>query len=220
VPPRSRVLDLGCGGGEISAALKKLKDCYVVGVDAHQPNGSEGLDAYFQHDLNNGLPGLPLNFDYILLLDVIEHLGAPEKFVSELSHAIRLFPRIKIVVSVPNIAFIVMRVMLMFGQFNYGKRGILDMTHMRLFTFSSLRALLEQRGFQVTEVVGVPAPFPLASGNNKVASLLIEINRILIRVSKRLFSYQILMVVQPRPSLELLLKAAEEESKVRVATRG
>ena len=39
------------------------------------------LDAFVLHDLNDGLP--PLNFgdfDYVLLLDVIEHLASPEPF--------------------------------------------------------------------------------------------------------------------------------------------
>ena len=44
------------------------------------------------------------------------------------------------------------------------KRGILDLTHTRLFTFSTLRRLLEGAGFQVLELRGVPAPFPLALG--------------------------------------------------------
>ena len=35
---------------------------------------------------------------------------------------------------------------MLFGQFNYGKRGILDMTHTRLFTFRSFRRLLEEAG--------------------------------------------------------------------------
>ena len=39
--------------------------------------------------------------------------------------------------------------MLLFGQFNYGKRGILDLTHTRLFTFESFRRLFEQGGFRV-----------------------------------------------------------------------
>ena len=33
--------------------------------------------------------------------------------------------------------------MLLFGQFNYGKRGILDLTHTRLFTFESFRRLFD-----------------------------------------------------------------------------
>ena len=34
--------------------------------------------------------------------------------------------------------------MLLFGQFNYGKKGILDATHTRLFTFRSLDELLDK----------------------------------------------------------------------------
>ena len=41
--------------------------------------------------------------------------------------------------------------MLLIGQFNYGKRGILDLTHARLFTFESFRRLFEQGGFRVVE---------------------------------------------------------------------
>ena len=43
-----------------------------------------------------------------------------------------------------NIAFIVTRLMLLLGQFNYGKRGILDVMHTCLFTFALLRRLFEQ----------------------------------------------------------------------------
>ena len=40
-----------------------------------------------------------------------------------------------LVLTTPNIAFVVQRLMLLLGQFNYGKAGILDRTHTRLFTF-------------------------------------------------------------------------------------
>ena len=52
--------------------------------------------------------------------------------------------------------------MLLVGQFNYGKAGILDRTHTRLFTFRSLRYLLRDAGFRIKRVRGIPAPFPLA----------------------------------------------------------
>jgi hypothetical protein len=104
------------------------------------------------------------------------------------------------------------------GQFNYGKRGNLDMTHTRLFTFGSLRALFEQGGFRVLETRGIPAPFPLALGNNSLARLLLRLNRILIHLLKRLFSYQIIMVAKPYPSLEWLLQGAEEQSAVRAGS--
>ena len=64
-----------------------------------------------------------------------------------------------------NIGFMATRLMLLFGQFNYGKKGILDATHTRLFTFRSLRELLTQSDYKIVEMRGIPAPFP-APGDN------------------------------------------------------
>jgi hypothetical protein len=155
------------------------------------------------------------DFDFMLLLDVIEHLYAPEQFMHQLRDTVKLSPNVKIVVSTGNIGFIVTRFMLLLGQFNYGKRGILDMTHTRLFTFGSLRALLEQGGFRIIETRGISAPFQLAMGNSRLARLLLGLNQVLIRLSKGLFSYQIFMVIKPYPSLEYLLQSAEEQSAAR-----
>ena len=63
--------------------------------------------------------------------------------------------------------------MLLFGQFNYGKRGVLDLTHTRLFTFGSFRRLFEQAGFKVVEERGVPGPFPLAMGDSALSRALV-----------------------------------------------
>jgi glycosyltransferase involved in cell wall biosynthesis len=216
VHPNSRVLDLGCAGGYMAAILKKLKGCHVVGVDVYPLERNVGLDGFHQHDLNQGVPEVGMkDFDFLLLLDVIEHLHAPEQFVHQLRDAVKLSPNVKIVVSTGNIGFIVTRFMLLLGQFNYGKRGILDMTHTRLFTFGSLRALFEQDGFRIIAIRGVPGPFPLAMANSRLARLLLRLNQMLIRLSRGLFSYQIFMVIQPYPSPEYLLQSAETHSAVR-----
>ncbi len=107
------------------------------------------------------------------------------------------------------------RLLLLAGQFNYGKRGILDLTHTRLFTFSTLRRVLEGAGFRIDRIRGVPAPFPLALGDGGPARALIAINRIGNRLWKRFFAYQIFAVAQPRPSLDLLLRDARVESAIR-----
>ena len=107
-----------------------------------------------------------------------------------------------------KLGFLIMRVMLFLGQFNYGKRGILDMTHTRLFTVSSLRHLLEQRGFRITKSRGMPVPFPVALGDTKVSRFLVTLNGMCLRIFPTLFSYQILVLAVPEPSLELLLQTA------------
>jgi hypothetical protein len=104
---------------------------------------------------------------------------------------------------------------LLIGQFNYGLRGILDLTHTRLFTFGSFERAIKQAGFDIVERVGVPAPFPLALGENRLSNTLVRINRMFIALSRGLFSYQIFLRVKPQPSLELLLKTAQEQSQIR-----
>ena len=102
--------------------------------------------------------------------------------------------------------------MLLFGNFNYGKKGILDKTHTRLFTFSSFENLLKQSGFKIINISGVPAPFPLVFGNNFLGNFLIKLNRLLIFFSKRLFSYQIYCEITPKVSIELLLDQAKSNA--------
>jgi len=215
VKPGSRVLDLGCAGGAVAEKLRK-RGCHVVGVDIVPLEEGVELDGFYRHDLNDGLPAIELDdFDYVLLLDVIEHLNSPERFLEELYAKLSLNPDVTVVVSTGNIAFGMTRLLLLAGQFNYGKRGILDLTHTRLFTFSTLRRALEGAGFRVVQQRGVPAPFPLALGDSRPARALMSLNRHGNRLWKRFFAYQIYAIAQPRPSLDLLLRDAHVNSAIR-----
>ena len=142
MPAGARVLDLGCAGGYVGAMLRRRKGCRVTGVDRFPLGPGVELDAFVLHDLNDGLPPLDFaDYDYVLLLDVIEHLcvargvhraaarGAEARAADASCSS-----------STANIGFLVNRLMLLIGQFNYGKRGILDLTHTRLFTFAVVPA--------------------------------------------------------------------------------
>ena len=119
-----------------------------------------------------------------------------------------------------NVAFGIVRLQLLFGNFNYGKRGILDLTHTRLYTFKTLRLLFEQCGFRVESVAGVPAPFPEALGLNRLSRFLVWLNDALIRVSRELFSYQIFMVVTTTPTVDVLLDDSIAGSREKAAAVG
>ena len=216
VAPGSRVLDLGCAGGYMSALLERERGCRATGVDKFPLGENVRISRFIEHDLNDGLPDVDITeYDYVLLLDVIEHLTTPEVFFDRLREAMKYCSKTTLVISTPNIGFLIVRLMLLLGQFNYGKRGILDMTHTRLFTFASLRRLLEQRGFRVIRCRGIPAPFPLALGDNPLGRLLVAVNDLCIRLLPRLFSYQIFFAAEPKPSLERLLESAISESSMR-----
>jgi hypothetical protein len=174
------------------------------------------LNGFIQHDLNAGLPELEFSdYDYVLLLDVIEHLVSPEAFLDRLREGMKYCTRTKVIITTPNVGFIIIRLMLLLGQFNYGKRGILDLTHKRLFTFTSIGHLLEQHGFHVSTCRGIPAPYPVALGHGFLSRCLLAVNNLLIPLLPTLFSYQVLAVAEPGPSLEVLLQRALDESAAR-----
>jgi len=215
IEPGSRVLDLGCAGGILGAELRR-RGCRVTGIDLFPLADEVELDEFHRHDLNESpLPVDPADFDYVLMLDVIEHLASPERFLEQLAESMRLKPEMKLVLSSGNIGFLLTRLLLLAGQFNYGKRGILDLTHTRLFTYAALRRALDGAGFDVLGSRGAPAPFTLALGDTKSGRALARVNHGLIHLRKQLFSYQLFVVAQPRPSLAYLLEQAQTESEAR-----
>ena len=65
--------------------LRRQRDCRVTGVDKFPLGPGVELDAFVLHDLNDGFPPVnAVDYDYVLLLDVIEHLASPEAFVEQL----------------------------------------------------------------------------------------------------------------------------------------
>ncbi len=203
VPAGAAVLDIGAGPGGIAQELKK-KHCSVGVVDQFEPAHPDPEVKVFVRDLDQ-----PLNVDtapyrYVLMLDVIEHLKDPEAFLEGMRRQFTFEPK-TLVLTTPNIAFAVQRLMLLVGQFNYGKAGILDRTHSRLFTFRSLEQLLLDGGFRIKDVRGVPAPFPKVFGDNFLGRGLTQLNAAAIRVSKTMFSYQIMMIAESTPNVNYVL---------------
>jgi glycosyltransferase involved in cell wall biosynthesis len=201
--PGASVLQLGIGHGNVADELKR-RGCRVTALDF----AADGQATKTRSSARVApFPSLParINYDQILLMDLIEHLHDPEGFMDELRRKIG-GRKSEVIVTASNVAFFITRAMLMLGQFNYSRRGILGLGHRRLFTFGSLRALLEQAGYEVCEMRGVPAPFPLALGDNRCSRMLLELNVMLLKISKGLFTYQICMRARPRPEVPHLLQ--------------
>jgi glycosyltransferase involved in cell wall biosynthesis len=209
VKPQSRVLDLGGGTGALAAELLK-KGCTVTVVDPEAPlDPPAGIDAIRQ-DLDDE-PRFPVAHDTILLLDVIEHLADPELFLDRLRTKFDWEPR-TVIMTTPNVAFGVQRVMLLLGQFNYGRKGILDRTHKRLFTFRTFERLVSDAGLRIRAVKGIPAPLPKVLGEGAIGKAALAINKALIRLSPELFSYQIWIEAETTPTVQFVLDDTRAES--------
>ena len=212
IPEGAKILDLASGTGAVGAALKK-KRCMVVGCDVERGALTSEFDRFFLADFNNALPTFPDHrFDYIVALDIIEHLRSPEDFLDEL-RALAARTGARVILTTANISFVVMRLSLLLGRFEYGKRGILDITHTRLFTFNTLRRAMAAAGFEVVKAEGVVVPIPFIFGNSRLSRVLTALNRFLVRLGPKLFGFQILVVARARPTLDSLLEGAKASAE-------
>ena len=159
------VLDLGCGEGFFAAELKGNGN-RIVGVDAlAQPVHREVFEKYYKADLDDGIAPVigelrGQRFDRVLLLDVLEHLKNPDRLLKRSAEVLKSDGAI--IVSVPNVATVSVRALLLFGCFNYTERGILDKTHLRFFTRKSARELIEHNGFRILQEKVTVIPLELA----------------------------------------------------------
>jgi 2-polyprenyl-3-methyl-5-hydroxy-6-metoxy-1,4-benzoquinol methylase len=197
---KREVLDISCGEGFFAAEIVKQGN-RVTGVDA-LPDVSKrnALCDYISVDLNDGLDRVSqgLNgkrFDRILLLDILEHLYDARR-VLEQCHSL-LEKDGEVIVSLPNVANISVRLMLLAGKFDYTDRGILDNTHVRWYTRKTARELLRNTGYRIVEEKATVIPIALALGISPRGVLFNVVNwslAVLTRMMPGLLGYQIMLV--------------------------
>jgi glycosyltransferase involved in cell wall biosynthesis len=143
--------------------------------------------------------------DTVLALDVIEHLKDPDHGLEQLYRILK--PGGKLVASSGNVAFILVRIMLFLGYFNYGRKGILDLTHKRLFTFSSFVNLIERYGFRIKkkQFFGLPIVDLLGEGS-RIARFLERTSTYLAQKFPGLFAYQFLIEAERLESVHDLMQ--------------
>jgi 2-polyprenyl-3-methyl-5-hydroxy-6-metoxy-1,4-benzoquinol methylase len=214
-----RVLDVGCGPGFVARELERA-GYHVTGVDAEQPL-PEMMSEFHKLDLDaGGLPVDAFDYDAVLMLDVIEHLAEPEAFLVSLRNRSRASAAVRkppaLVLTTPNIAFAAMRLNLLLGRFNYAERGILDITHKRLFTKHALRRALVESGYQVQSLTGIGPPFETVMGGRKFGRFLGWMTNLLARVWPSMFAFQFLVVARPTPGTRQLLAQSQSYQRGRV----
>jgi 2-polyprenyl-3-methyl-5-hydroxy-6-metoxy-1,4-benzoquinol methylase len=188
-----RVLDVGCSSGYLARPLVE-RGCTVIGIE-RDPNAAEAAREVCKEVLVGdvevmALPFESSSFDVILCGDLIEHLREPEQFLVRVHRYLRGGGRL--VLSTPNVANWTMRLSLLGGRWRYTERGILDRTHLHLFTRKSLVEMLDRAGYRVVELdFTVPVPLIGTPGVERVAHAL-------GRLRPQLLAYQFLAAAEPR----------------------
>ncbi len=165
VPAGTRVLDLGAEGNY--AGMLKAKGCTVVGIN-DRPIDQEGSGSYERFLIRNlereGLPGRAGagRFDCIIMADVLEHLRNARELLSSAKDLLEEGGLL--LASTGNVAHWFVRLGLLMGRFNYKSRGILDESHVRLYTRKTFRRLVLSQGYRILHTKVTPIPFELLAG--------------------------------------------------------
>jgi 2-polyprenyl-3-methyl-5-hydroxy-6-metoxy-1,4-benzoquinol methylase len=189
VPPLSLCLDVGCSTGNLGSKLKNEKGCIVDGIDfdpeAAEVASNRGYRSVHVMDLNI-VDKIILNtqgkYDVILCADVLEHLISPNTALEELIKYLK--PDGIFIISLPNVAFILNRINLFFGKWEYKKYGILDQTHLRFYTIKTGAKMIESSNLKVTMIK------PYNQFNN------LKFFGPLVRWIPTIFSYQFIVIAK------------------------
>lgn len=196
--PPSRLLDLGCSGG-LFAERARVAGHQVTGVDAVEvPGVRERTDRFFLADLDAGIPAeAGGRYDVVIAGDVIEHLRQPVAMLREVRRVLR--PGGQLLLSVPNFGHWYPRLRVATGLFGYDRRGILDNTHVRFFTRSTLRRSVRSAGFDIAEerATGLPLGAIGASDSTIALRAARRVDATLVRLRPTLFGYQHVLRLVP-----------------------
>ena len=197
-------IELGANRGILSSHVAENVSQHIA-VDQNTPDlagKSEALALDLDKPFASQIPRR--KYELCIALDVIEHLNEPEHFLLEVFDLLKA--KGKLFISTANICYLPMRLSMLLGQFNYGKRGILDRTHKRLFSVASFRKLLAQYGYKVEVVQGFAPPLTDLINSGFMMRLLERVHSFLSRHMPNLFAYNFLVIATRMDGIEDILK--------------
>ena len=158
IRPGTTVLELGAAAGYFTEWLKQQGATVdVVDVDpeagrAAQPFARRVVVADLDADgweAELAAAGSSPRYDFIVCADVLEHLRDGARLLARLRPL--LAPAGELLLSVPNVAHAAIIAGLFDDRFEYGGEGLLDPTHLHLYTWRSVGALLRDAGFRILD---------------------------------------------------------------------
>lgn len=170
-----------------------------IDIDAIEPNSewAEAAKPFYRRVMNSTVEtaNLPDNtYDCVVCADVLEHLPDPLSTLKRLRQAAKTDATF--IISLPNVAHLAVRTMLLFGRFPRMERGILDKTHLQFFTKDTARELLAQAGLRVERVMSTVVPLE-DFGNGAVTKLAMGMQRLAVAALPRLFAMQWIFIAKP-----------------------
>lgn len=149
----STVLEFGPAAGRMTRYLKEEKGCTVYIVEIDEDAGKKA-SVYAEEAVIGNIEDFTwfdkfknIRFDHIIFADVLEHLYNPQLVLKKCAELIN--ENGTLLTSVPNIAHNSVIIDLLHNKFEYRKTGLLDDTHIRFFTYNSLKEMMHSCNLEV-----------------------------------------------------------------------
>lgn len=183
------VLEIGCDCG---ATLFEIKNRYpnvsIYGTDLN-PSAVRIASVFAEAHTNNieekNLPWDEHFFDVIILGDVLEHLRDPKDTLEYCRKYLKYGG--SIIASIPNVMHVSVMEQLIEGYFTYTEKGLLDKTHVHLFTWNEIYRLFRSCGFEIVRMDSIT--ISVTEEQNKLIGHLLTLGRGTERFMYETFQY-------------------------------
>ena len=168
----------------------------IDGVEMN-PAWAELARPFYRSVWASSIEAAPLpdkTYKLVVCADVLEHTADPKSVLMRLRAAAA--DDAVFIISVPNVAHLAVRLMLLLGRFPKMERGPLDRTHLQFFTKDTAREMVESAGLKVRRfsTTGVPLDEIWKNGESSLPyRAAIKTQHAALAVAPRLFGFQWIM---------------------------
>jgi 2-polyprenyl-3-methyl-5-hydroxy-6-metoxy-1,4-benzoquinol methylase len=189
---QSPVLDVGAAQGMLGELL--FGSGLVIDAVEPNPQWADACRANYRKVLIGTIEDVPMpdeKYRVIVCADVLEHTADPAAVLGKI-HRVAADDAVYLI-SLPNVAHLAVRMMLLFGRLSKMERGILDKTHLQFFTRATAMTMLQDAGLRVTGISATGVPLDEVFKSEKEGLIQKILNRaqyFAIAILPRLFAMQ------------------------------
>lgn len=202
-----KILDVGCANGDLGKKIKQTcPESQIYGIETNAQSASDAAATQAYTDVISHLNSLSedVKFDYIICLDVLEHIPHASEFLSSLRD--KISDSGVIIISCPNYLHLSAKLNFLCNKIPLAETGIFDKTHRHLTSFETTCDILNIEKGEILDVTHTCRGVKIK--NLSIKDLIVLIWNFYLLFAKHNFYYQNIYVitkVEKKSNLKLKL---------------